>query len=903
VKQVPSARQKLVVVSIFTALWALVIFSRTRFAGGETALDPSWWIGLAGLLQQGQISGRDFHFTYGPLGQLLAWAGTTLTTTHSPFDSYSMISLLACSASAVLIGATLLLTETTNWRRITFIYLSAAYLNLFFEMGSYRPALLLCCCAVIHKCVNAETHRRRRWLACASGLMCFWGQLATPEIGIFAFATALIVIALDSWKSKHPIHGLYLAGIVSGVYVAANLALSVFFRLTSNAYDNLFDYQRYALSTMTGYHNGMGLPWTPGPQLTVTLFAVVLCAAAAAIRSLRNYLFRDVSLLVSFAIGSTFSIANALTRSEMGQVIHALTPFAFTFLMAGPNSLRSERTASATQRNIGPLIWIAAYIMLVATWPNAGVQALDDLWALAQRDPSPARLWEEIRTKKVAPEVVLPMRLIRNAGSGTDPMLAFPYHNYIPVLLGRPIVAPILQNYSAGTLSLQDFYVRTLERYKQTGLDVVYAVDHFGAWPVDGVQAIARTPAVFKFFYTNYGLEEDQSPEDAIYYLHKLNAPRTAHATSIPFETVSQKPSGIEIRLPESMTCGVMEIDLKMNYSHARTVMRPNAVLVAFALADKILGSSYLRPIAIGQYFTTYVSILRPEDFHRIFTTSPVPSNSWDRMIVTTPKDDWLGLDPSAIDIRGIRCLDPHRFVPDERLPEMLNERFGPPPDLFEGPTQSGYVRLEPSSPKVPTLYARLANFTDVPAYSDLTTLTPTRLTEIDLGSVTPEGLGLAVANPGARDAVIMFDLQDETRKSRVKRQISLLAGHHHSQFLNEFFPLRHKNGDVLIVSANEEVSVACIRFGYNRIRVLTENNQQPQPGKSVFPQFVMYGGWGTEIVLTNQSNEIVMGKVLLRTSSNAPLSVPLNGVKASEFDYLIQPGETMKLSPTSNKQ
>src|SRR5256885_6502353 len=85
---------KIAVVLFFSICWMISLVVRSRFAGGETSLDASWLIGLAASYQQGLVSGRDLHFTYGPAGQLVAWFGTLLTASHSALDAYGMISLL-----------------------------------------------------------------------------------------------------------------------------------------------------------------------------------------------------------------------------------------------------------------------------------------------------------------------------------------------------------------------------------------------------------------------------------------------------------------------------------------------------------------------------------------------------------------------------------------------------------------------------------------------------------------------------------------------------------------------------------------------------------------------------------------------------------------------------------------
>src|SRR5206468_11385272 len=84
----------------------------------------------------------------------------------------------------------------------------------------------------------------------------------------------------------------------------------------------------------------------------------------------------------------------------------------------------------------------------------------------------------------------------------TIPILPFPYENYIPIVLRRPLFAPVLQSYSAATEALQRFYIKALERQRPVGLDVVYGLDSVAVWPVDGIQTISRLHS-FSSTYTS----------------------------------------------------------------------------------------------------------------------------------------------------------------------------------------------------------------------------------------------------------------------------------------------------------------------------------------------------------------------------------------------------------------
>src|SRR5882672_9315044 len=117
-------RRKLIVVAVFTCLWFVVALMRSRFGGGatQTSIDTSWWLGLVAMFKQSAISGRDFQFTYGPLGQTVAGLATLVTTSHSAFDSLSISFLAVCSLAAIVISTSIMLAKRITLGKTAFIY-------------------------------------------------------------------------------------------------------------------------------------------------------------------------------------------------------------------------------------------------------------------------------------------------------------------------------------------------------------------------------------------------------------------------------------------------------------------------------------------------------------------------------------------------------------------------------------------------------------------------------------------------------------------------------------------------------------------------------------------------------------------------------------------------------------
>src|SRR5260221_1541332 len=106
--------------------WLGICLSNTYLWAGDTngkyiSNDTSWIMSLSGLLKQGQLTGRDSLFLYGPLTQVIAWLGTSLHATGSVFDGYgfTLYAFLAFGAALLCIG--LVLLRSINWKQAAFI--------------------------------------------------------------------------------------------------------------------------------------------------------------------------------------------------------------------------------------------------------------------------------------------------------------------------------------------------------------------------------------------------------------------------------------------------------------------------------------------------------------------------------------------------------------------------------------------------------------------------------------------------------------------------------------------------------------------------------------------------------------------------------------------------------------
>src|SRR5262249_43314546 len=125
----------------------------------------------------------------------------------------------------------------------------------------------------------------RRWLSIAIGLLWFVGQLLTSEIGVYSVAAGFAFLLLCALLALPPIQRwigradllaprayVEVASIAFATFLLCNLAMELFFRLSSASYE-WFDYARYTLAIMAAYNYTMGSPW----ELSRTTSLVLLC--------------------------------------------------------------------------------------------------------------------------------------------------------------------------------------------------------------------------------------------------------------------------------------------------------------------------------------------------------------------------------------------------------------------------------------------------------------------------------------------------------------------------------------------------------------------------------------------------------------------------------------------------
>ena len=181
--------------------------------------------------------------------------------------------------------------------------------------------------------------------------------------------------------------------------------------------------------------------------------------------------------------------------------------------------------------------------------------------------------------------------------------------------------------------------------------------------------------------------------------------------------------------------------------------------------------------------------------------------------------------------------------------------------------------------------------------------------------------LGLAIVNPNGSNTNVDVTLRGSDGKQLGMKTINIPSHQQTVTFLRQLFTdppsiPRDVTGTVAITSAgtsNLPVSVIGLRFrGFNFSTVPVTNlsgNSGPLPqigdaggaGAVLLPQFVVGGGWATELVIANTGTSDMKVRVdLFNGKTGDPLSATLNGKTASSFTDLpvIPPGGVLTLAP-----
>lgn len=650
---------KIAVIFGFTVCWLLIILVRTQPSRNPAVFDGSSLMGLAASLQQGAISGRDFQSMYGPAAQFLAGIATSVTATQSALGASGMMVLFFCAASALLMAATLLICDRLSWQQCATFYTFSLALNLFFDVFDIRTVLLLLSAVLAYRTIVADTLGRQSVWATVTGLTCFVSQLVSLELGIYAAIAVVCSMSVGSILSRSAIV-LLAVEVFAATLATANLGLVILFKLSSSSYRLLFDYHNYGLEILRGYHNNMGMFWgLPLPQsiilAAVALYVVVVCVASAWRSDSDN-----ASLLASLAFAAVIWVTTAFVRSDIPQIVFAFTPVVVILTLLAPMEWESRNRRAA---------WIAAACALLFVWPSLNFSAPADLLKIVRGQAHFRATARSLYAAATPIQSTLGASLMTGdfAEQQNVPVLAYPYDNYVSIGLRRPFFAPVLESYAASTSSLQDYYVRAIDRQRRTGLDIVYGLDPASVPPDSRIQAITRAPIIFEYLYKYFELADNHDRSDGHYLLRPRREPRSQVREQMKFSVRHRLPDSGMLELSAVSACGLLSLDLSVDYWKNTHIFKPGGIRVNLVNNNQLVWQGSIS--SLDQRAAAYISPLPPAAFHKVFGEEPVQGVKWNRLVYYADSADLLGSAARRIEVNSIQCIDPARFAAAALIP------------------------------------------------------------------------------------------------------------------------------------------------------------------------------------------------------------------------------------------
>lgn|GEM_PF-5389227 len=709
-------------VSKFLILLGLVVISglgnfariRTEFVRGDFGLDQSWLLSLGDQWHQGHIVGRDIVFTYGPLAQLLVSIAAAWQGSGSVLNAISLSYFLFRGAALIILALCLGLIKPLRWAEALFIFLVIFSLNLMV----LRPLLVLLSVILLVRALTSAASHRRGWAVGAGGL-CLAGLLFSVDTGFFALASAVglllvcLVLTLP-WFNRWGISAGLLSRqnyveilvVFGATFSLGLLGLEIFFQLSSPTYQ-AFDYLRYSLATLLRYNYAMGIPWMSGTRLgpifVPSLFLVITYTAGfvlvSAFNSLKTGEGDRAHLLLGILIAAGFTFKAALVRSDVEHLASGVVILVFLFVLS-LMFLSAERF---------PLLGGSLLILFWLMWPGKqsfnsfdanALSVVEILPEVASGRFSPVEKWQQIRSLQVDPHLFVSPELVA-AVDAQKIIVNFPSDNVLAIALGQKSLTPVLQTYAAFDESLQRAYVQTLSR-SQPDLEVIYGIEPFGAWPIDGVQNVTRVPIIFNYLVENFKLKTTNLFNNYA-LLEPRAAPQPLSLTPLVY-TRESADQGFDLRLSQPARCSLVQLELLIRYPVTAAFGRPTGLLIKAWNGESQILESRLVALETGRRFSTFLYLGRPERFEGLFDDQGrIETRAlFDRLSFRRLVFGLFDVYPNQVEVSALRCVQPPPPLLERKLGEV--EHLAPgetvhlnwymsadvPPDAFVRPVYSG---------------------------------------------------------------------------------------------------------------------------------------------------------------------------------------------------------------------
>ncbi len=192
--------------------------------------------------------------------------------------------------------------------------------------------------------------------------------------------------------------------------------------------------------------------------------------------------------------------------------------------------------------------------------------------------------------------------------------------------------------------------------------------------------------------------------------------------------------------------------------------------------------------------------------------------------------------------------------------------------------------------------------------------MTTTALLFVNISRSLGRDTGVAIANPDVVSGQLTLTLTNDIGVIVTIKTIIISSRQQISTFVSQLFadrPVPAEFTGTLAISSSIPVAVVALRFRGPAFTVETPSGLSsptpvPQiiPGVGsndsfIFPNFVVGGGWSSQIVVINTGSTPTSVRVDLFSSGGNPMTATLNGITASTFvDFPIRAFGVVVISP-----
>ena len=471
-------------------------------------IDGSWMADIPYRLRFGEVSGRDFVFTYGPLYQLTHALGLWI----APGDAASLLRFRSIVEVVLTMTCVWLLLTAfplrTRWRALLYLLWAGMSVLDTELLANFKPLGAACLISLCTYWLGGAGTMRQSPLRLGA-LITAWA-VATPllllysfDMGALAFFALLLsaAVVLTSTRSARTVKAKSVRKIAFKCVAATTIGFTAFALLTFS----LSDWTRYlkdSAELARAYTLALAIGISPENLLPLIVAFVAMIVVVWWIgRRLRyacflpageNYasvMTPQLTTLLGFTCFSLLSLRSALTRSDTEHVVGALIPFLFLATVLALAFLHINKHRFAPFLTIGIVLIFA--VLPINVERNGATSALRRLAALIQFDWRPARL--EI----THPEIQGGLSVLEKEVSPA--LFVWPSQTILNVITDKRSPNYMVQNYAATSPRLE---TETTRRMSSTSdLPVIFLRRR---WAIDGVENLTRNPLIFRYLLENY---------------------------------------------------------------------------------------------------------------------------------------------------------------------------------------------------------------------------------------------------------------------------------------------------------------------------------------------------------------------------------------------------------------